>query len=61
MPTLRQIVRETATDNYRFSSIVLAIVKSPAFLQDRIPEARPAPATRTAQTRQSDSRDVSRN
>ena len=49
MPTLRQIVRDAAADNYRFSTIVLAVVNSPAFLQDRIPEPKPAPATRTAQ------------
>jgi mono/diheme cytochrome c family protein len=51
MPTLRQIVRDAAGDNYRFSTIVLAVVNSPAFLQDRIPEAKPATATRTAQVR----------
>ena len=48
MPTLRRIVRDAAADNYRFSTIVLAIVNSPAFLMDRIPEAKPAPTTRTA-------------
>jgi hypothetical protein len=31
MPAVRQIVRETARDNYRFSSIVMAIVKSAPF------------------------------
>src|SRR5262249_19216787 len=31
MPTIRAIVRDAARDNYRFSSIVLCIVKSPAF------------------------------
>jgi hypothetical protein len=31
MPLVRSIVRDGATDKYRFSSIVLAIVKSPAF------------------------------
>jgi hypothetical protein len=51
MPTLRKIVRDGASDNYRFSAIVLAIVNSPAFLQDRIPEAKPPAATRTAQVR----------
>lgn len=31
MPTVRKIVREAEQDNYRFESIVLNIVKSPAF------------------------------
>src|SRR5579885_551730 len=31
MPMLRSIVRESASSNYRFSSILLGIVKSPAF------------------------------
>jgi hypothetical protein len=31
MPELRSIVREAAPNNYRFSSLVLGIVKSPAF------------------------------
>lgn len=31
MPMVRQIVRESAASNYRFSSIVLGIVKSPTF------------------------------
>ena len=50
MPTLRSIVREAAADNYRFSSIVLGIVNSPAFLMDRMPLEPTAPApTRIAQ------------
>jgi hypothetical protein len=31
MPTVRAIVRDAARDNYRFSSIVMGIVRSPAF------------------------------
>jgi hypothetical protein len=31
MPTVREIVRSSRDQNYRFSSIVLALVKSPAF------------------------------
>src|SRR5262249_15844767 len=31
MPLVRSIVRESAATNYRFSSLVLAIIKSPAF------------------------------
>jgi hypothetical protein len=38
MPTVRQIVRDAARDNYRFSSIVLGIVKSAPF------QMRTAPA-----------------
>lgn len=41
MPTVRAIVRNAAKDNYRFSSIVLGIVNSPAFLMDRVPEQKP--------------------
>src|SRR5207244_1657212 len=40
-PTIRGIVRTAAADNYRWSSAVLAIVKSPAF-QMRRAAARPA-------------------
>jgi hypothetical protein len=36
-PTVRQIVREAAADEYRWSSIILGIVESPAFLT-RAPE-----------------------
>jgi hypothetical protein len=31
MPTVRSIVREAARNNYRFSSLVLGIIKSPQF------------------------------
>jgi mono/diheme cytochrome c family protein len=34
MPLVRSIVRESAPANYRFSSVVLGIVKSPAFQQN---------------------------
>jgi hypothetical protein len=32
MPAVRQIVRDTARENYRFSAIVTGIVNSPPFL-----------------------------
>ena len=32
MPTVRQIVRNSAKDEYRWSSIITGIVESPAFL-----------------------------
>ena len=34
-PTVRGIVRDAAADNYRFSSIILGIVKSPPFRMRR--------------------------
>ena len=53
MPTVRSIVRDSAAGKYKFSSLVLGIVKSPAFqmnmkLEDSGPEraaARPASET----------------
>jgi hypothetical protein len=36
MPTIRKIVRDAAPDKYRFSSIVLGIVKSAPFQMTRI-------------------------
>jgi mono/diheme cytochrome c family protein len=37
MPTVRRIVRDSAKDNYRFSSLVQAIVKSDQFRMRRVP------------------------
>ena len=31
MPGVRKIVRDSARDDYRFSSVIMGIVKSPAF------------------------------
>jgi len=42
MPTIRKIVRDTKRDDYRFSSIVMGIVTSPAF-QSSMVEVQPAP------------------
>ena len=36
MPTIRKIVRDAARDNYRFSSIVMGIVKSAPFEMRRV-------------------------
>jgi hypothetical protein len=47
MPTVRQIVREAARDNYRFSSLVTRIVKSAPF-QMRKPEGTPTTAAHAA-------------
>jgi hypothetical protein len=38
MPTVRKIVRDSAKDNYKFSSIVLGIVKSSSFQMQRVAE-----------------------
>ncbi len=38
MPTVREIVRQSAADNYRFSSIVLAVVQSTPFEYRKVPE-----------------------
>jgi mono/diheme cytochrome c family protein len=43
MPWVRKIVRDAAKDNYKFSSIVLGIVKSPNFQTQRVPEAGKTP------------------
>jgi mono/diheme cytochrome c family protein len=42
MPTVRKIVRDSAKENYKFSSIVMGIVKSTAFQSQRAPEAEKA-------------------
>jgi hypothetical protein len=39
MPAIRAIVRDAARDNYRFSSIVLGIVRSAPFQQRKIGDA----------------------
>jgi len=39
MPTVRDIVRQTAPDNYRFSSVVLAVVQSTPFQFRKVPGA----------------------
>jgi hypothetical protein len=36
MPTIRKIVRDSAKDNYRFSSIVMGIVKSTPFQMSKV-------------------------
>jgi hypothetical protein len=43
MPTIRRIVRDAKRDDYKFSSIVMGIVTSPAF-QSSMVEEQPAPA-----------------
>ena len=49
MPTVRAIVRDTAPDNYRFSSIVLGIVNSTPFQKrTKVTQEIENPAVRTA-------------
>lgn len=38
MPTVRQIVRQVANDNYRFSSIIMGVVQSSPFQLRKVPE-----------------------
>ena len=38
-PTVRRIVRDAAADDYKWSSIILGVVQSPAFLMRTAPEA----------------------
>lgn len=38
MPTIRRIVRDSARDDYRFSSLVMNIIKSDAFQMRRVPK-----------------------
>ncbi len=45
MPTVRQIVRDAARDNYRFSSLVMGVVKSAPFQMRRVPDAEPVSTT----------------
>jgi hypothetical protein len=52
MPIVRSIVRDSAPGNYKFSSIVLGIVKSPAFqmnmkIDDDVERAAGKPASAT--------------
>jgi len=51
MPTVRRIVRETASSDYRFSAIVLAIVQSEQFQQPaRLPTDGPQTVAETTAT-----------
>jgi uncharacterized protein DUF1592/uncharacterized protein DUF1588/uncharacterized protein DUF1585/uncharacterized protein DUF1595 len=51
MPAVRKIVREAARDEYRFSSIVMGIVRSDAFRMRMVPEPeRPSSSTASLTT-----------
>ena len=47
MPMVRSIVRDSASNNYRFSSLVLGIVRSPAFQMNMKPAATTSTQTQT--------------
>jgi hypothetical protein len=47
MPRIRQLVRDSAAQDYRFSSLVLGIVNSPEFQMDRVTVEAPAKLTAT--------------
>jgi uncharacterized protein DUF1588/uncharacterized protein DUF1585 len=46
-PTVRQVVRDAARDDYRWSSLVLGIVKSTPFQMRRVPDADGTPPAAT--------------
>jgi Protein of unknown function (DUF1585) len=48
MPTVRKIVRDAKADNYKFSSIVMGIVKSPAFQSSMVEVSATDPTQRAA-------------
>jgi len=49
MPLLRSIVHESAAGKYKFSSLVLGIVKSPAFQMNmKLEDSNPQQAARKA-------------
>ena len=50
MPAVRKIVREAARDQYRFSSIVMGIVRSDAFRMRMVPEPERPPSSTAALT-----------
>jgi len=51
MPTVRAIVRDTSKQNYRFSALVLAVVRSAAFQMRTTPSNADGPAAVTASVR----------
>jgi hypothetical protein len=46
MPTVRRIVRESAQEDYRFSSLVTRIVSSDAFQKRKVPEEKALASSR---------------
>ena len=48
MPMVRDIVRRSAADNYRFSTLIMNVVSSDAFQKARLPEGNAAPLIKQA-------------
>jgi hypothetical protein len=48
MPLVRKLVRDAASQDYRFSALVLGIVNSQAFLYDKVPEEKSETITASA-------------
>jgi hypothetical protein len=46
MPTVRRIVRDAATKDYRFSAIVQDVVKTDQFRMRRVPQPQPVQSAR---------------
>jgi hypothetical protein len=44
MPLIRSLVHDAAKDNYRFSSLIMGVIRSPAFTMD----LKSAPASLSA-------------
>jgi hypothetical protein len=51
-PMIRQLVRDLERNDYRWSALVLGVIKSAPFQMRRVPAAEPAAATSAAGTRQ---------
>jgi hypothetical protein len=52
MPLVRSIVRDSAVNHYKFSSVVMGVVKSPAFQTNmKLPDERVADGTQTRAAR----------
>jgi hypothetical protein len=47
MPLVRSITRDAAKNNYRFSTMLMGVIQSPAFTMNQ-KSGKPAPATAVA-------------
>ena len=50
MPIVRRIVRESADDDYRFSNLVLGVVRSEQFRMRRMPQPVPVETASVAES-----------
>jgi hypothetical protein len=48
MPFVRDIVRKSAADNYKFSTLLTNIVLSDDFVKAKVPEVKEIPVLKTA-------------